>query len=69
MYSLKGEEAPSKGSNVEKQHVRATGDHFLVSDGMSLCSEAAKEGGRLTFSHTWKKGDSGQDAGGWGSKG
>lgn len=69
MYSVKGEEAPSKGSNVEKQHVRAIGDHFLVSDGMSLCSEGAKERGGLTFSHVWKKGDSDQDARGWGSKG
>ena len=68
MYSVKGEEAPSKGSNVEKQHVRAIGDHVLVSDGMSLCSEGAKEGGGLT-SHTWKKGDSGQDAGGRGNRG
>lgn len=68
MYSVEGEGAPSKGSKVEKQHVRAMGNHFLVPDGMSLCSEGAKEGGRLTFSQTWK-GDSDQDAGGRESKG
>ena len=69
MCSVEGEDAPSKGSKVEKQHVRAMGNHFLVPDGMSLCSEGAKEGGRLTFFHTWKTGDSDQDAGGGESKG